>query len=63
MVAGSELGQLCNIADTAEDFQKEIRQLASAKFDKFEIERRNLILSNLYSNFRNRDRVVRIIDN
>ena len=62
MVAGSELGQLCNIADTAEDFLKEIRQLASAKFDKFEIERRNLILSNLYSNFRNRDRAIKIIE-
>ena len=62
MVAGSELGQLCHIADTAEEFQKKIRQLASAKFDKFELERRNMILSNLYSNFRNRDRTIKIIE-
>ncbi|MBR0072966.1 MAG: glycosyltransferase family 1 protein [Bacteroidales bacterium] len=63
MVAGTELGQVCHIADTPNDFLTKIKQLATANFDEFEIERRNMILNNQYSNYTNRNRLLRLIYN
>lgn len=62
MVAGTDLGQVCHIADTPNDFLAKIEKLRAMNFDDNQIDHRNMILTNNYSNFRNRDRIIKIIE-
>ena len=62
MVSGTSLAQACVIADTPNDFLAKIDKLRTMPFDDIEIDRRNILLTNEYSNFRNRDRTIKIIE-
>jgi hypothetical protein len=50
MLAGTELGPLCSIAETPEEFRKEVERLFSISFGEKEIDLRREILDMKYSN-------------
>ncbi len=50
MVAGTELGNLCTVADTANDQLQALQTLMATPFSQQDIERRRQLLGSLYSN-------------
>ena len=62
MVAGSGLAQVCQIADSPNEFLDKIAKLRTKPFTDYEIERRNMLINNLYSNYLNRDRLMKIVE-
>ncbi|MBP5547985.1 MAG: glycosyltransferase family 1 protein [Bacteroidales bacterium] len=50
MVAGTRLGDVCTVADTAEDLLDSLLRLMNTPFTEEEIERRRSLLGSLYSN-------------
>ena len=62
MVDGSGLAQVCHIADSPNEFLDKIAELRTKSFTNHETERRNMIINNLYSNYLNRDKVIKIIE-
>ena len=63
MVAGTGLEQVCQIADTPEEFRSKLSELCTKTFSNYEIDRRNMLINNLYSNYMNRDRLMKIVEN
>ena len=62
MVSGTGLGQVCHIADTPEEFCDKITELRTKTFSNYEIDRRNMLINNQYSNHMNRNRLLKIIE-
>ena len=62
MVAGSGLEQVCHIADSPNEFLDKISELRTKPFTDYEIDRRNMLINNLYSNYLNRDRLMKIVE-
>ena len=62
MVAGTGLESLCEIADTSEEMLQKIRSLSKIAFMESEIEKRELKLSDSYSNRLNVSRWIRLIE-
>lgn len=62
MVAGTGLESLCEIADTSEEMLKKIRSFSKTAFMESEIEKRELKLSDMYSNALNTSRWIRLIE-
>lgn len=61
MLAGTGLEALCHVADTAEALREEILRLAPLPFTSDEIEMRNRILSQHYSDERNAARLIDLV--
>jgi len=53
MLAGTDLEPACRIAESPEQFRKEILRLIDTPFDKSEIAKREMILTGSYSNKKN----------
>ncbi len=62
MVSGTSLAQACELADTPNDFLAKIDRLRTMPFDDNQIDHRIMLLTNDYSNYRNRDRIIKIIE-
>ena len=63
MVSGTGLGEVCEIADTKEEMKAKIMQLFNTDFDRSKIEKRSAILSDLYDDARNGEKLCEIIRN
>ena len=63
MVSGTGLGEICEIADTKEEMKAKIMQLFNTDFDRSKIEKRTAILSDLYDDVRNGEKLCEIIGN
>ena len=63
MVSGTGLGEICEIADTKEEMMAKIMQLFNTDFDRSKIEKRSAILSDLYDDVRNGEKLCEIIRN
>lgn len=61
MLSGTGLDSLCHIADTAKEIQTAIQTLSQKEFDQSEIQNREAILGERYSNRRNGERVVELV--
>ena len=61
MVSGTGLGEVCEMADTKEDMTAKVKQLFSVDFDSSRIEKRSAILSDLYNDARNGERLCEIL--
>lgn len=61
MLEGTHLDALCEIADTAEEMLQKIRTLSVSDFSKAEIERRESMLSDEYSNCLNTERWLKLL--
>ena len=58
MVAGTELGQLCTVADTDEQQLCELDRLMHTPFTQHDIDQRSNLLGNLYSNQANAQKLI-----
>lgn len=61
MVRGTDLGQLCVVAETPEQFINEIKRLMKEDFTEDDIEERNEALKDLYQNEKNAQLIVNIV--
>lgn len=61
MVSGTELGQLCTVADTTDDMLHALADLMATPFSQSDIERRSLLLGTLYSNAANAKLLVSLL--
>jgi hypothetical protein len=50
MVAGTELGSLCTVADTADEQLCQLKRLMHTPFTEHDIDERRNLLGSLYSN-------------
>lgn len=61
MVEGTELHTLCEVANTPEEFQRKILELADQRFTEDKINARKSLLDALYSNQVNAKKIVRLL--
>ena len=62
MVAGSGLEPVCHIADSPNEFLDKISELRTKPFTDYDIDRRNMLINNRYSNYMNRNRLMKIVE-
>lgn len=62
MVAGTQLGELCTVADTADGLLEALNRLMQTPFTAQDIEKRRSLLGSLYSNEANARKVVECMD-
>ena len=62
-VKGSELESLCHIAENADSFRKKVNHLFQLDFTKEEIDRRKILLSQLFDNQSNAKKLIQLFWN